>query len=82
MIYITLFITVLLIFYFIYENRKIILIKFDKEYLNELIKNDKYVMGFDPFTTFSTDFKTDKNIMWTKKPNINSETITISKNEN
>ena len=36
-------------------------------------------MGFDPFTTFSTDFKTDKNIMWTKKPNINSETITISK---
>ena len=82
MIYITLFITVLLIFYFIYENRKIILIKFDKEYLNELIKNDRYITEFNPFTTFSTDFKTDKNIMWTKKPNINSETIIISKNEN
>ena len=82
MIYITLFITVILIFYFIYENRKIILIKFDKEYLNELIKNDSCVMEINPFTTISTDFKTDKNIMWTKKSNINSETIIIYKNEN
>ena len=63
MIYITLFIIVLLIFHFIYKNRKTILIKFDKEYLNELIKNDKYVTEFDPFTTFSTDSKTDENIM-------------------
>ena len=34
------------------------------------------------FIIFSTDSKTDENIMWSKKPNINSETITISKNEN
>ena len=82
MIYVTLFIIILLIVYFIYKNGKLLLLKYDKEYLNELIKNDRCIMEFNPLTTFSTDFKTDKNIMWVKNPNVNSKTITISKNEN
>ena len=42
MIYVTLFIIILLIVYFIYKNGKLLLLKYDKEYLNELIKNDWY----------------------------------------
>lgn len=84
MIYVTLLIIILLIVHFIYKNGKLLLLKYEKEYLNELIKNDKSIMdeynfGYDPFTTFSSD----KNILWTNKSNNNSKTtIIISKNEN